>query len=256
MSLVRLRALPLVLTCLAPATAGATAAAIAPAEAVAPAAAVGPVRGSLDKEVIRGVIGRHLDEVRGCYEQRLLDVPTLTGRVMIQFAISGDGSVTRSVVQNTTMNDPQVEACIAATLLQWVFPKPTGGGIVIVSYPFILKPAQPGAPGAPLPKAPDAPRVADGNAARAITEQSPAMPRVIARPDPQLPSGLAGQVAEARYHVCVGVDGRVYLALPIHTIPGANDSLVSQIRQQWIFAPSSERVCFETTLRFPLTSAP
>jgi hypothetical protein len=39
------------------------------------------------------------------------------------------------------MNNPNVEQCIAQAVRRWEFPKPQGGGIVIVSYPFVLKSA-------------------------------------------------------------------------------------------------------------------
>jgi hypothetical protein len=99
------------------------------------------VRGSLDKEIIRRIIRRHLNEVKFCYEKELMHKPDLYGRVMIQFTISGLGAVVASVVQNSTMNNPGVEQCIAGAVRRWEFPKPQGGGIVIVSYPFVLKAA-------------------------------------------------------------------------------------------------------------------
>jgi pSer/pThr/pTyr-binding forkhead associated (FHA) protein len=99
------------------------------------------VRGSLDKEIIRRIIRRHLNEVKFCYEKELMKKQDLFGRVMIQFTISGTGSVLASAVQNSTMNSPSVEQCIAQSVRRWEFPKPQGGGIVIVSYPFVLKSA-------------------------------------------------------------------------------------------------------------------
>jgi FHA domain len=99
------------------------------------------VRGSLDKEIIRRIIRRHLNEVKFCYEKELMKKADLYGRVMIQFTISGTGQVVASVVQNSTMNNPSVEQCIAGAVRRWEFPKPQGGGIVIVSYPFVLKAA-------------------------------------------------------------------------------------------------------------------
>jgi hypothetical protein len=99
------------------------------------------VRGSLDKEIIRRIIRRHLNEVKFCYERELMHKPDLYGRVMVQFTISGLGAVVASVVQNSTMNNPGVEQCIAGAVRRWEFPKPQGGGIVIVSYPFVLKAA-------------------------------------------------------------------------------------------------------------------
>ena len=99
------------------------------------------VRGSLDKEIIRRIIRRHLNEVKFCYEKELMKKADLFGRVMIQFTISGTGQVIASIVQQSTMNNPPVEQCIAGAVKRWEFPKPQGGGIVIVSYPFVLKAA-------------------------------------------------------------------------------------------------------------------
>jgi hypothetical protein len=99
------------------------------------------VRGSLDKEIIRRIIRRHLNEVKFCYEKELMHKADLYGRVMIQFTIAGTGAVIASIVQNSTMNNPSVEQCIAGAVRRWEFPKPQGGGIVIVSYPFVLKAA-------------------------------------------------------------------------------------------------------------------
>lgn len=98
------------------------------------------VRGSLDKELIRRIIRRHLNEVKFCYEKELTRNPNLQGRVMVQFTISPTGSVVASIVQSSTMGNPIVEQCIAAAVRRWEFPKPQGG-IVVVTYPFVLKSA-------------------------------------------------------------------------------------------------------------------
>jgi hypothetical protein len=46
--------------------------------------------------------------------------------------------VSSSVAQSTT-NNGTVDQCIAGAVRRWEFPKPQGGGIVIVSYPFVLE---------------------------------------------------------------------------------------------------------------------
>jgi TonB family protein len=97
------------------------------------------VRGALDKEIIRRVIRSHIKEVKFCYEQELLRKPDLYGRVTIQFTITPMGSVSSSAVQGSTMGNSKVEQCIARAVQRWEFPKPQGGGIVIVAYPFVLK---------------------------------------------------------------------------------------------------------------------
>jgi hypothetical protein len=99
------------------------------------------VRGSLDKEIIRRVIRRHLSEVKFCYEKELQHQQNLYGRVTTQFTISAGGQVIASLLQSSTLQNPAVEQCIAQAVRRWEFPKPEGGGIVIVSYPFVLKAA-------------------------------------------------------------------------------------------------------------------
>ena len=45
----------------------------------------------------------------------------------------------------------RVENCTVQAVRRWEFPKPLGGGIVIVSYPFVLTPAGGGADSPPDP---------------------------------------------------------------------------------------------------------
>jgi outer membrane biosynthesis protein TonB len=104
-----------------------------------------PVRGSLDKEVIRTVIRSHVPDVKACYEARLTVRPRLRGRVAVQFVIQADGTINRSVIQHTTMNDATVEACVGRLVCRWQFPRPFGGGTVTVTYPFNFTPWEPDA---------------------------------------------------------------------------------------------------------------
>jgi TonB family protein len=94
------------------------------------------VRGSLDREIIRRIIRRHINEVKFCYESELTKKVDLAGRVSVQFTIAGGGQVIASVLQSSTMGNVRVESCVVQAVRRWEFPKPTGGGIVIVSYPF------------------------------------------------------------------------------------------------------------------------
>ncbi|HNK44493.1 MAG TPA: AgmX/PglI C-terminal domain-containing protein [Pseudomonadota bacterium] len=98
------------------------------------------VRGSLDKELIRRIIRRHINEVKFCYERELTRTPNMEGRVMVNFTIGPTGGVVASIVQSSTLGNPVVEQCIAGALRRWEFPRPQGG-IVVVTYPFVLKAA-------------------------------------------------------------------------------------------------------------------
>jgi hypothetical protein len=100
------------------------------------------VVGSLDKELIRKVIHANRNQIRYCYESQLNRFPKLAGKISIRFMISAQGSVSQSSVAQSTVNNAEMEACVAGRVRMWNFPKPKGGGIVIVTYPFIFK--QPG----------------------------------------------------------------------------------------------------------------
>ncbi|MDZ4696946.1 MAG: TonB family protein [Deltaproteobacteria bacterium] len=99
------------------------------------------VRGSLDKEIIRRIIRRHINEVKFCYEQELVKSPELQGRIAVNFTIAATGQVVASVMQDSTLSNRRVESCVVAAVRRWEFPKPNGGGIVIVTYPFVFNPA-------------------------------------------------------------------------------------------------------------------
>jgi TonB family protein len=99
------------------------------------------VRGSLDKEIIRRIVRRHLNEVKYCYEQELPRNAKLAGRVVVQFTIANTGRVLASVLQSSTMGNVRVESCVVNAVRRWEFPEPSGGGLVMVSYPFQLSPA-------------------------------------------------------------------------------------------------------------------
>ena len=94
------------------------------------------VRGSLDKEIIRRIVRRNINQVRYCYQQGLAARPSLEGRAVVQFTIAPTGQVLASVLQSSTLNAVTVESCVVNAVKRWEFPKPTGGGLVIVSYPF------------------------------------------------------------------------------------------------------------------------
>ncbi len=97
------------------------------------------VQGSLDKELIRQVIHRNRQQIRYCYETQLVHFPKLEGKVAISFVIGPEGSVQLAKVAQSSVNNPELEQCLAARFKSWLFPKPKGGGIVQVTYPVVLK---------------------------------------------------------------------------------------------------------------------
>ncbi len=98
------------------------------------------VKGALDKDIIRRIVRAHINEVRHCYNQGLVRDPNLSGRVAVQFTIGPTGKVPVAVVQESTIKDRDVANCVAKAVKRWTFPKPQGGGNVVVTYPFVLSP--------------------------------------------------------------------------------------------------------------------
>jgi len=104
-----------------------------------PRLGIAQIQGGLDKDLIRRVVRAHINEVRYCYNQGLARDPNLKGRVAVQFQINGAGKVPSAVVSESDIKDNSVASCIAQSVRRWSFPKPDGGGTVIVTYPFVLQ---------------------------------------------------------------------------------------------------------------------
>lgn len=94
------------------------------------------ILGELDRAKISAVIAKDVEAITYCYQRRLAEDPSLAGKVVIKFIIAKDGSVSSANPKSSTLEDEQVERCLVGRIMRMRFPEPTGGGIVIVSYPF------------------------------------------------------------------------------------------------------------------------
>ncbi len=98
------------------------------------------IMGALDRALIDAVIKRKLSQIKFCYQRELQKNPELAGKVSIKFTIAKDGTVSSASAPTNTMKNAAVDACIIERFKQMQFPEPKGGGIVIVTYPFIFAP--------------------------------------------------------------------------------------------------------------------
>jgi hypothetical protein len=98
------------------------------------------ILGALDKSLIDAVIKRNMNQIRYCYQRELTKNPNLGGKIVVKFVIAKDGTVSSATTKASTMGSPAVENCINGRFMRFKFPEPKGGGIVIVSYPFIFAP--------------------------------------------------------------------------------------------------------------------
>ncbi|HYH95039.1 adventurous gliding motility protein GltG [Hyalangium sp.] len=97
--------------------------------------------GSLDRELVRKVIQDNKSQIRACFESLLNQYPDLSGKVQTQFTIGASGQVLESKVSQSSTGSKELDTCVASRVRLWQFPKPKGGGIVVVSYPFLFKQA-------------------------------------------------------------------------------------------------------------------
>lgn len=95
--------------------------------------------GGLDKSLIAAVVQANIGQIKHCYERQLIVDPNIFGKIVAQWTINKDGLVSTTGVKKTTMNNASVENCILGKIKNWEFPKPKGGGQVVVSYPFLFK---------------------------------------------------------------------------------------------------------------------
>lgn len=98
------------------------------------------VLGALDRSLIDAVVKRHMNQIRFCYQKELSRQPDLGGKVVVQFVISKSGDVSSAKIKSSSLGNNAVESCMTSRFLRFSFPEPAGGGIVIVSYPFMFSP--------------------------------------------------------------------------------------------------------------------
>ena len=94
----------------------------------------------------KSLVGEHLtrrwNQFKFCYSRQLDRDPNLWGKVTVNFTIHGNGRVREAMVINSSLNNANVEECVLRTIRRIIFPRPQGGGEVIVTYPFLFTTTQ------------------------------------------------------------------------------------------------------------------
>lgn len=94
--------------------------------------------GTIDKEAVRRVIKSIISQIKSCYERELRTNSSLEGKIVIQFEIVDQGRVTVAKTKSTTMNNAQVESCVALKIKDAKFPEPPPGTVAVVDFPFVF----------------------------------------------------------------------------------------------------------------------
>jgi TonB family protein len=100
----------------------------------------GGKKGTLSKQAIRDVVRSRRPEMEACYWEERRRNPRIEGRVDVRFVIADTGQVCAVEVRKSTVGAPQLERCMLGQFARMRFPPPKGGGVVLVTYPYIFKP--------------------------------------------------------------------------------------------------------------------
>ena len=110
-----------------------------------PAGANGPSH-NLSKEYLQARVREDFYPLAAaCYESALTRLPTLRGRIVVDFMIVGDaksgGIVDQAKInERTDIADTDFTTCIRESMLSMVFAPPENNGWVTVTYPFVFSP--------------------------------------------------------------------------------------------------------------------
>jgi|GEM_PF-2266413 len=96
------------------------------------------ILGSVSKDEIKRVFRRHQRQIRATYERSLRRNPKLSGRIVLKLVIDKEGRVASVDVTRDTVGDKELAQALRKVIRRMRFPRPAGGGSVVVTYPFVF----------------------------------------------------------------------------------------------------------------------
>ncbi len=94
---------------------------------------------SCDRTAIARFVKARMRSIQNCYERELKKNPTLKGKIVVRFTINETGKVTEFEIEEETIGNSTVVACIRSTIRGWRFP--IKDNECPVAYPFIFTPS-------------------------------------------------------------------------------------------------------------------
>jgi hypothetical protein len=107
-------------------------------EAQEPVETAPPYPGGAEKLSIRDYIVDNSGPIRECYEKRLLERPTLQGKLIARFDIGPTGKVIGATADGIA--DRELVLCVVTAVRKFEFEKPQSGGKIRIAYPFKFEP--------------------------------------------------------------------------------------------------------------------
>lgn len=106
-----------------------------------PRVAIGSVEvtGGLGNDTVRRIVQRHLAAFTYCAEREAMRGANVGGMVQLQVAISPEGTVLAVTAPKSTMTAAAVVQCLSERFRRMLFPKPEGGGLVMVTVSLVVR---------------------------------------------------------------------------------------------------------------------
>jgi len=92
---------------------------------------------TLSQQQITSVVNRNIDRIQFCYDTQLRQNPNLSGKVVVNFTVIGEGRISSVKIMTPQFRGSYLEGCVDKTMKSWRFPKFRGDPIE-VDYPFIF----------------------------------------------------------------------------------------------------------------------
>lgn len=88
------------------------------------------VQGKLDRQIVRRIVRRHLNELRRCYEDK--EPERRPVELTLAFSVNGQGKVALAAVKRTSLENKKLDGCLEGAARRWLFPAPKDGRAVQV----------------------------------------------------------------------------------------------------------------------------
>lgn len=98
--------------------------------------AKGVVGDGIAREVAENVVRKKVVELDACYQQALVEDPTLSGSVIVEFRVLPGGYALDTRVKESTMTSPALDNCLWNRVRGAEFGKTQNGAEVVVEFPF------------------------------------------------------------------------------------------------------------------------
>ena len=105
-------------------------------------------RDTLDGSTVEAEVRRRMGDLQACYERRLVERPSLAGRIEIHWSIAPAGDVVEQCLSEDTVHDPALAECVNELVRGSHYP--ASSAPFNVSYPFEFEPGPAPGPG-PVP---------------------------------------------------------------------------------------------------------